>query len=304
MNDYFQKMLAALTSIDPETTLESANSIWIRDDFQPLPSFVEVNKEKYDAQVRYEDFSDPATPGLINAWCADKTHGMIDKILENVSGEAIMYLLNAVYFKGLWTVPFEKEQTTDETFANENGTTPLVPVMQQEIELNYARHELFEAVEAPFGNEAFSAVFVLPSEGVAPASLIESLDATVWNDCIAKLSSQTIQLGIPRLELAYEIVLSDALKKLGMLSMFGGEGTDFTGIHPTAPLTVSEVRQKTSLKINEEGSEASAVTIVGIDGLAGLTPSPIPFILNRPFLLFIKEKSTGAILFEGLVREL
>ena len=304
MNDYFLKMLTALLDIDPELTFESANSIWIREEFQPLPSFVEANQEKYDAQVRYENFANPATLGLINGWCAEKTHDMIDKILDQINPAEIMYLINALYFKGLWTAPFEKEQTTDETFANENGTTPLVPMMRQEIELNYARHELFEAVEVPYGNEAFSAVFVLPSEGVTPASLIESLDATVWNDCISNLSAQTVQLGIPRLELACEFELNKALKKLGMVSMFGNEDTDLTGIHPTASLFVSQVKQKTALKINEEGTEASAVTLVGIMSAASPDMKPVPFILNRPFLLFIKEKSTGAILFGGLVREL
>jgi serpin B len=294
-------MTEALTTLDPEVTLESANSIWLRKDFEPLPTFVEVNQSHYDAEVRSEDFSDPATLGLINGWCADKTHGMIDRILDETSG--IMYLLNALYFKGMWTVPFEKDQTQDATFTGENGATSVVPMMQNELELNYAESDLFEIVEAPYGNEAFSTVFLLPKEGVDLPSVIGNLDASVWSDCLSKLSPRTVQLGIPRVKLAYEANLIPALKELGMQTMFT-EAADLTGIHPTIPLVVSMVKQKTALEINEEGSEAAAVTVVGIDGTAGPPLPPVSFVLDRPFLLFIKEKSTGAVLFEGIIREL
>jgi serpin B len=306
MNDYFLKMLTALKTIDPDVTLESANSIWIRNDFQALPSFVEANQTKYDAEVRHEDFSNPATLALINNWCAEKTHGKIDRILDKIPENAIMYLINGLYFKGIWSKPFEKEQTKNQTFANEDGSTPLVPMMRKELPLTYAQNELFGMVEVPYGNEAFSMIFLLPAEGVSLQSVIENLNASVWNDCLAGLSPRTVRLGIPRIELAYEIQLKDALKKLGMLSMFDAETVDLSGIHPTASLVVSGVKQKTALEINEEGSEASAVTIVEIVEMASPTtpPSPVSFILNRPFLLFIKEKSTGTILFEGVVRKL
>jgi serpin B len=304
INDYFLKMLTALKDIDPDVTLESANSIWIRNDFQALPSFVEVNQSRYGAGVYHEDFADPATLGRINAWCSDKTHGMIEQILDNISGAAVMYLLNGLYFKGMWTVPFDREQTGDATFAGE-GAASSVPMMQKVLQLNYARNDLFEIAEAPYGNEAFSTLFVLPAEGAALPSVIESLNASAWNGCLAKLSPQTVRLGIPRMKLAYGIDLIPALKKLGMQSMFDAGKADFSGIHPTAPLVVSLVKQKTALEINEEGSEAAAATVVGMEMLAPSPDiAPVSFILNRPFLLFIKEKSTGAILFEGLVRKL
>jgi serpin B len=305
MNDYFLKMLIALKNIDPYVTLESANSIWLRQDFRPLPAFIEVNQSKYDAEVRSEDFADPATLRLINAWCSDKTHGMINEILKQISPDAVMYLINALYFKGAWAEPFDKKETKDDIFTREDGATSTVPMMQKELRLNYVRNDLFQAVEVPYGNEAFSTLFLLPTEGVALSSVVEQLDATAWNDCLANLSGQQVQLGIPRMELEYGITLNSALKKLGIQSVFSDEAADLTGIHPTAPLAVSLIKQNTALKVNEEGTEAAAVTIVGVDIATAPPPDrPVPFILNRPFLFFIKEKSTGAILFEGLIRTL
>jgi serpin B len=302
LNGYFQKMLATLTTLDPEVTLESANSIWIRNNFQVLPAFIEVNQNSYEATVSHADFSDPATLGLINGWCAEKTHGKIDEILTEIPSDVMIYLLNALYFKGLWTDPFEKSQTKDAPFANENGRKSIVPMMRQEVQMNYARNDLVEMVEATYGNEAFSMVFMLPVEGATLSGVVENL-ASVWSDCLAGLSLCTIQLGIPRMELEYEAKFNSALKKLGMVSMFGA--ADLSGIQPGSNLFVSMVKQKTTLEVNEEGSEATAVTVVAISESASIvTPAPIPFILNRPFLVFIKEKSTGAILFEGLIRGL
>jgi serpin B len=301
LNGYFKKMLAAMTTLDPEVTLESANSIWIRDDFQVLPAFIEVNQSSYDATVSHADFSDPATLELINGWCAEKTHGKIDEILKDIPSDAVLYLLNALYFKGIWITSFDKDRTYDATFANENGATPIVPMMRQELQLNYAQNDIAEMVEVPYGNEAFSMVFVLPAGGATLSGVVENL-ASMWNT-ISGMSQQTVDLRVPRMELAYEIDIIPALKKLGMVSMFSN--ADLSGINSEADLFVSKVKQKTTLDINEEGAEAAAVTLVEVTFSAahGVTPSPISFTLNRPFLVFIKEKSTGAILFEGLIRE-
>jgi serpin B len=302
INDYYRKMLTELTAVDPQVALESANSIWINDGFPVLDAFVKTNQAKYDAEVRNEDFSDPATLRLINAWCADKTHGKINRILEEVSDASIMYLLNALYFKGLWSLPFEKAQTRDAEFTNEDGSVSSVAMMHQHLKLNYFKAPAFEIAEAPYENEAFSMVFLLPAEGATVSSVVESLDASVWNDCLSQLQRHSMNISLPRLNLAYEITLNNALRSMGMELIFDETEADFSRIHPDSSLFVSLVKQKTTLEINEEGSEASAVTVVGVDGSIGEPPASLEF--NRPFLFFIKEKSTGLILFAGYAKKL
>jgi serpin B len=302
INDYYRKMLTELTAVDPAVTLESANSIWLNDGFPVLDAFVKTNQAKYDAEVRNEDFSDPATLRLINAWCADKTHGKIDRILEEISDASVMYLLNALYFKGLWSLPFEKAQTWDAEFTNEDGSVSSVAMMHKHLKLNYFKAPAFEIAEAPYGNEAFSMVFLLPAEGETIASTIESLNATVWNDALSQLYQYPINLALPRLNLAYETTLNKALQDMGIKLIFDAAEADFSGIHPDSSLFVSLVKQKTTLEINEEGSEASAVTVVEMLGSTGEPPASLTF--NRPFLFFIKEKSTGLILFSGYAKKL
>ncbi|MDR3140299.1 MAG: serpin family protein [Tannerellaceae bacterium] len=302
INDYYRKMLTELTAVDPEVALESANSIWINDDFPVLDAFVKTNQAKYDAEVRNEDFSDPATLKLINAWCANKTHDKIDRILDEVSDASLMYLLNALYFKGMWSLPFKKELTQDATFTNEDGSTSSVPMMHRHLRFNYFEGSGFELAEMPYGNEAFSMVFLLPAEGATVGSVAESLDASVWNDCLSQLQQRSMDISLPRMNLAYEITLNDALRDMGMALIFDETKADFSRINPDVPLVVSLVKQKTTLVINEEGSEASAVTVIEMAEAAGDIPPSLEF--NRPFLFFIKEKSTDIILFAGYAKKL
>jgi serpin B len=301
MNDYYRKMLTELMAVDPQVTLESANSIWFNKDFQVLDAFAKVNQTKYDAEVRTEDFSDPATLGLINAWCADKTHDKIDRILDS-SPTGVMYLLNALYFKGAWSLPFDKSLTQDAAFTNEDGTSSSVAMMHGDLPLSYFKAPRFEMAELPYGNEAFSMVLLLPAAGETVASVAESLDAAVWNDCVSNLSQQPAQLALPRMNLAYEVGLNEVLRAMGMQLIFDESAADFSRIHPSDPLFVSLVKQKTTLEVNEEGTEATAVTVIGMDVSSGLAPLALTF--NRPFLFFIKEKSSGLILFAGLAKRL
>jgi serpin B len=305
LNTYYLKMLTELTAVDPQVILESANSIWLNKDFVPLNTFKEVNQTKYNAEIRKEDFANPATLRLINAWCAEKTHGKIDEILKELSAGARLYLLNALYFKGRWSHPFDKGETRKATFTNENNSVSSVNMMHQQLQLNYFQGPQFAIAEAPYGNEAFSMVFLLPAEGLTVASAVESLDASVWKDALSKLQERSVHLSLPRLELEYEIPLNDVLQSMGITSAFDPEKADFSRITPDESLFVSFVKQKTTLEVNEEGSEAAAVTVVGMTSAPGPGADlSVSLTLDRPFLFFIKEKSTGLILFAGYAKKL
>jgi serpin B len=305
INDYYLKMLTELKAADRDVALESANSIWIRDGFPVLDAFVKVNEEKYGADVRNEDFADPATLALINAWCADKTHGKIKSILDELNPAAAMCLLNALYFKGAWSIPFDKALTKEAaTFFNEDGSTTPVAMMHRDLTANYVKGPGFELAELPYGVEAFSMILLLPDEGSAAQSVAASLDAAVWNDCLAKASQREVKVALPRMNLEYEITLNGVLAAMGMPAMFDPDKADFSRINPDAGLFISLVKQKTTLEINEEGSEAAAVTVVGMLTSPGEIAPPVSLTFDRPFLFFIKEKSTGLILFAGFTKKL
>ncbi|MDR2765225.1 MAG: serpin family protein [Tannerella sp.] len=302
-NGYFRKITDAMQELDTCVRFESANSIWIAKDFPVLDAFKEVNQTYFDADVLDFDLSDPAgTVKRINDWCSEKTHGLIPQLLD-AGGEAVMYLVNALYFKGSWTSPFDKSKTKEAPFHNLNGSTANLPTMQQIELLKYARTETFELVELPYGNEAFDMTLLLPATDVSAASVLETLDATAWNDVLEKRSWWEIDIRLPRFKVEYKRTLNKDLMTLGMTSMFGD--ADFSLISPF-PLFVSKVLQKTALEVNEEGAEGAAATVIGMIGAdLGVEPVPPPVVaFNRPFIYFIKEKSTGSILFAGIITNL
>jgi serpin B len=306
MNGYFQKMLEAMQEIDPLTVFKNANSIWIEQQFPVLTPFVEVNKNYYGAEIRNEDFSNPATVGLINNWCSDNTEGKIPAIMKETSSAAVMYLINALYFKGKWSAPFDKSKTKNEFFYNQDGSSPLIPTMNQTTDIHCYKGEDFTLAEFPYGNNAFSMVFLLPDEGISLSSVVEKMDAQIWQQSLWQMRNAHIPVKIPRFKIEYERLLNDDLKEMGMQSMFAPTA-DFTLIHPTAPLCVSFVKQKTFAEVNEEGTEAAAVTIIGVEMAAPGPPSAPPiteFYVDRPFLYLIKELSTGTIFFIGEMRNM
>jgi serpin B len=303
MNGYFQKMLDAMQEIDPQTTFRSANSIWIEQQFQVLAPFIEVNKTYYGAEIRNEDFSNPTTVGLINHWCSDNTEGKIPKIIDGISPGSLMYLINALYFKAAWTVPFDKGKTKGEAFHNLNGHTPLIPTMNNELEIYYSKGDDYTLAELPYGNEAFSMIFLLPDNGVSLSSIVEKSDAQTSLNVL--MDRKKIPIKIPRFKIEYERELKKDLIEMGMQSMFAN--ADFTLINPTVGLSVSMVLQKTFAEINEEGTEAAAITAIDMITSAGpdsSRPEIKEFYVDRPFLYFIKEKSTGTIFFIGEMRNM
>ncbi|MDR2042090.1 MAG: serpin family protein [Tannerella sp.] len=303
VNGYFRKITDALQELDTYVRFESANSIWIAEELPVLEAFKEVNRTYFDADVLDFDLYDPAsTVKRINGWCSEKTQGLIPKLLDDLDQEVVMYLLNALYFKGSWTLPFDKSLTEETPFSNLNGSTANRPTMKQIAPLKYAKTETFEIVELPYGNAAFDMTLLLPATGVSVASILETLDAAAWDDALLKLVQTSIDIRLPRFKVEYGRTLNGDLKTLGMTSMFGAEA-DFSLIADS--LYVSKVLQKTSLEVNEEGAEGAAATVIEMKDIMPLEPIQ-PYVLefNRPFAYFIKEKSTGSIVFAGIIQNL
>ncbi|MDE6347401.1 MAG: serpin family protein [Bacteroides sp.] len=304
MNSYHKKLVEALLNLDNTTQLGVANSIWIRQGFKVYDDFVNVNRTMYDAQVQELDFSSPRATDIINGWCAEKTHHCIKEVLQEIPEEARLYLLNALYFKGVWKKQFDKSKTRDGQFTNADGSRSTVQMMNMEKEhFNYATNECFSMAEFPYGNEAFSMVVLLPAEGKALDDCLPQLTDEHWREWNDALSGATLNVMLPRFELKYDKDLRADMKAMGMKDAFDGILADFSKMS-AGDLFIGLLKQCTYVKVDESGTEAAAVTVAGMVDSAGPDSRIVPFHVNRPFVFLIKEKSTGTILFMGKVTKL
>ena len=295
INEYYQKMIQALLSIDPATDISIANSIWYREGFPIKQPFIDLNKNYFDAEVAALDFSKSDSRDIINNWCAEKTNNKIKTIIDApISAETVMFLINALYFKSQWKFQFDKKETSEVTFYKRNHKQETVKMMtQQSVTLPYYRDDSLSCVEIPYGNEAFSMVAFLPSSDKSIDELIAYLDEKTWSNISTNMYETEITLGLPRFKVECDMDLNSPLQSAGINKIFVGELGNISDVE----LVVSKVKQKTFIEVNEKGTEAAAVTSIQVE-MTSVSDS-YSFYANRPFLYMIKEKSTGAILFIG-----
>lgn len=299
-NEYSHDLMNQLTGLDEKVTLSIANSIWYRNTFQVSQDFLDVNQQYYDAEVHSIDFASASAPGTINDWVNDATRGKIDKIVDNISEDMVMYLINAIYFYGSWKYEFEKSKTSDMDFTTGTGSIVQARMMQNETELRYFGSEDVTIVELPYGRGNFVMDVLLPAYGETTTDLISDLDADQWNAWNEVMGETEVHLYMPKFTFAYEKTLNEMLINMGMSDLFAAGLADLTGINPGGGLVVSEVKHKTFIDVDEEGTEAAAVTSVGVE-LTSVPAGPVTVILDRPFVFMIRESTTGAVLFSGVV---
>lgn len=291
------RWLESLTAASGRVELSLANSLWIRQGFPVRPEFLERNRTYYRAQVQELDFSSPAAATTINDWVRQNTRGKIDGIVDHIPASAVTYLINALYFKGDWTHPFDRRSTHDAPFTLPDGTQRTVPMMSQTGEFPALFDERVRAVALPYGNGRFVMLLAVPAEGATLPELLAGLDTARWAEWIAGLREQRVAIALPRFELEWESSLNDALVELGMGIAFGRGETqpDFRELSPANPW-IDEVKQKTYLAVDEEGTTAAAVTSVA---MVESMPPEIRF--DRPFFLAIYDNATRTVLFMGQV---
>jgi serine protease inhibitor len=295
INNSYKELIPALLSLDPKVKVQIANSIWYRFGFNVEQNFLDVNKDYYDAEVSPLDFSSPAAPGEINGWVSDKTNGKITSIVDQIPPDAVMYLINAIYFKGIWTNEFDPDNTGNRSFNAPEGDIS-VPFMNLEIPVNYASNDTFSMIELPYGQGNYSMVIMLPAEGKSDADIISSLSAANWDKWIADMTLLKTNISLPKFVFRYENQLNDELSALGMPTAFT-DSADFSGINPVEQLLISRVMHKSYIEVNEEGTEAAAVTSVEV-GVTSIG-NELWFIADHPFIFAIRERSTGTIMFLG-----
>lgn len=302
INSYYSKLREALLATDPSTKLSIANSIWTNKHIVIKPAFVAANRDYFNSTVEAVDFADPATVGRINQWAADNTQQLIDHVLDETDPMALMYLLNAIYFKGIWTSQFNKKQTQKAPFTYENGNVKQVDMMQQKAEFNYSENETMQMVELPYGNQAFSMLVLLPKTGKKLTDINNMLrEGSAWSTLNSSLRRATVNLKLPRFKTEYNIRLNDLLTDMGMGVAFSPGQADFSRMSDLEAF-ISFVDQFTYISTDEEGTEAAAVTVVGVELTSAGPSREVAFHANHPFIYLIREQSTGAILFMGAVK--
>ena len=295
----YKSLIALLTSLDKTVTMEIANSIWYRNTFPFNQSFLDDGTNYFGATIKPLDFANvDASLSAINGWVNTQTKGKIPTIIDKIEPENVMFLINAIYFKGSWRERFNPALTQDGTF-HAVGGDQTVRLMNRHAKMLYAETATYQTVDLPYGDSAFTMTVVLPKTGTTVESLAASLDAASWQTLTSSLHTGDIDLVLPKVRMSWTRGLIPDLKGLGMLVPFA-DGADFTRMSTRGrELYISSVRQKTFVDINEEGTEAAAVTSTGIS----LTSAPITTVMrvDRPFVFAIRERLSGTVLFMGKV---
>ena len=296
VNDYCKKLIEGLPKVDNKVTLDIANAIFLNKDYTLKQQFLQDMQNYYNAKAETLDFSSPQTLEHINGWCNDKTKGMIPKILDEVNPYMVSYLLNAIYFKADWASKFDPKNTKEETFTTEKGSTTL-PLMHQNVLISYLKTNTYSAVILPYGSGLWNMTVMLPEEGATIDDLIKEVaQSSVVNNhgwCETGgnfFRGYEVDLKLPRFETA-----SDT-------DDFDSDFAEIPNMCEDRNLYISMMRQKAKIKVNEEGSEAAAVTVAGMDLTTAVGPQEYPkatFHANRPFVYVISEASSGVILFVG-----
>jgi serpin B len=300
LNSFYYNLTQTLVQEDEDFTLKLANAIWIQNDYQVGKDFIQNNKALFHADVNNIDFYQvDKAKKTINEWASKATEGTIKDLSLQINELTRVVLANACYLKGKWTVPFDKKDTKKEIFYNMDGSTSEANMMYLTEILNFrnSANEPYMMVELPYGNQTFSMIVVLPKEGKTLDDILPNIN---WSNMY--LGGQKVHVQLPKfkIEAKYPTEIMKCIKEMDINRIF--IPGSLSGINDE--LFVSSIAQDTFIEVDEAGTEASAVTNMGMAGSAGpgSTPPPTPTIrMDRPFAFAICENTTGAVLFMGKV---
>lgn len=303
VNEAYKSLVSQLLIADSKVELALANAIFYRNGFAVKSPFLSTMSTDFEATVRGLDFDAPSALTTINKWASDNTFEKIPKVLNEISGNAVMFLMNALYFKGDWSYQFDKDLTTLKPFNLDNGSSVNVSTMTGEVGARLAYGNSYRAIELPYGRTNFTMVIVVPENTLA--EFYQSFSGSVWNSITTALDANTsfgkVDVFMPRFEFSYEKILNDQLKSMGMTDAFDEVLADLSGI-ADASIFVSFVKQNTFVEVNEEGTEAAAVTTIGVN-FTSVPLDPPPFVIDKPFVFAIRERTTNTLMFIGQVAD-
>jgi serine protease inhibitor len=301
MNQGYRDLIALLGELDSRTEMKIANSMWGHDGFTIEPAFISAGKTFFDAEVQTLDFGSPSAVATINDWVSGKTNARIPTLLDQISDGEILFLINAIYFKGKWREAFDPKDTENGPFQAADGRTRTAALMSQTDSLRYDETADYQAVDLLYGNGSFAMTVLLPKAGRTPADVLAGLNPEAWRELAERFRDANVHLTMPRFKMEYSRRLKSDLTALGMGIAFDDSRADFYRIADVRParLYLTRVDQKTFVEVNEEGTEAAAATAVGVGIIS--VPEVTEMRVDRPFVFAIRERLSGTVLFLGLM---
>lgn len=294
-NKGYAALLELLKRSGIGVTLDIANGIFAKLGVTFKPQFKQANKRYFNAKLEDLDFDDPDTLDIINGFVYEGTNKKIDKMLKSISPDAVMFLVNCVYFKGEWTSKFDKKLTKDLPFA---GVGDIATMYRNDSMVYSSDWQTYQTVVLPFGeSKAVREVIILPYPGKSIDDVLAALDADKILGFTKHDHGSDGELWLPRIDIGYENSLKDSLINLGMEDAFGG--ADFTGMSEDLDLKIGDVKHRTGFKLDEEGAEGFAATVVEV--MTESVSMPFQMKVDRPFVKFTIDSETDAVLFAGVV---
>ena len=302
INAYYHKLLEALPALDSTTVVNIANALWLRNAFPFNPDYKQLTKEVFLATIdNVEDFLDKQTLDMINQWAADNTNDLIKQIItpDMVSPETVMIFANALYFKGIWQQTFDKEYTCKRVFTTSSGEEKKVDMMyMQEAPVNYMQTNDMQMIELDYKEGKYCMDLILPRKETDIKTFLASLTLDQWDEYVSQLSKNEIPVSLPKFKFAYDRNLKQDLQEVGIVDVFDKDIADLSHLSDV-DCYLSFIKQYTYIAVDEESTEAAAVTIGGVDAASAM-PS-ISFVADHPFIFVIREKKYGTMLFTGVV---
>jgi serine protease inhibitor len=304
-NQTLRKTLAKAMS---SGRLDIANSVWVDHSAPVLPSYIHTLEHTYQAEVKTRNLQDSATLQQINDWVSEKTQGKIPTVVDPnqpLEPDTKMLLMNAVYLKGAWEESFDPIFTEKKDFWLADGTTKQVDTMFEiDLEPYYFGDDRMQVLFLLYANSSVGMYIILPRDAEDLDNILADLDVETWKDWSESLYCRSVVVQLPRFKIEGDYTLNATLSSLGLSKIFEmGDGFGGISDSPNAMLGVSGIRQKTFIEVNEEGTEATAVTVeqrmLGFPSV----PDPIEFIADHPFFFAISDTSSGTILFMGVVHD-
>lgn len=293
----YQLLMERLPNMDKKVIMNIANSVWHREEMRVKAQAEQDLKTYYNAEVKGADFSNPATANSINNWVNQATQGKIPTIIDEIRPEHVMFLINALYFKANWTVPFKEDDTAPRPFTLIDGREVQVPIMKNtEAKYLYRSTEQFDLVDIPYGNKQYRMTVIMPSASSSFQGFLSGWNSSVLREQLSLAREVGYDLYFPKLKMETELDLGDLLKEMGLAAAFDTSKGGFPNFfEEDGGFIITDVKHKAYLEVDEKGTEAAAVTAVGV----GVTSLPPSVWLNKPFYFFIREQHTDAILFMG-----
>jgi serpin B len=302
INEAYKSLVKQLLEADPKVKIALANAIFYRLGFDVESPFLSTMSEYYDAHIEGLDFGLPSALATINGWASDNTYGKIPNVLDEIDSDAVMFLMNALYFKGDWSYQFVKSQTQNRPFYLDDGTSLNVSTMHGLVGAKYGFGANYQAIELPYGRTNFTMVVVVPTESLV--GFYSSFNAETWNEITSSIDEITdyssVEVFMPKFKFSFEKFLNEQLQSMGMVDAFIPFTADLSGISD-ASIYVNFVKQNAFVEVNEEGTEAAAVTTIGINLTSAGPSEPPVFVIDKPFIFTIRERTTNTLMFIGKI---